>query len=397
MRPIDSETTALPESIQVLVVEDNEHDARLLRGAMTKSEIDFEITHCVRAEDALERLADSPSQFDLVVADQHLPGMSGLELCQEVHERGLCCPSVLLTGEASREIAAEALLSGADDYLIKSDSYDHLTLLPIVFADVVRRHRVRRARDEAERALAASHNELERRVRERTAELSQANAELKRSRQRLRALAAELMTVQEEERRRIAAELHDDLSQSVAMLAAEMGRVSRILGGDLTAVREQLQELHSRALDISEGLRQVSHRLHPAVLEHFGLGAALESYCRKISKHEGFAVEFVVHNLPGPLPREISLCLYRVAQEALRNASKHSGATRVEVVLGGTDRGLRLVIRDDGVGFDTRKAGKTSGLGLLSLQERVKLVDGRISLESRPGQGTEITVEVPME
>ena len=165
--------------LRILLVEDNEHDRRIFRRAMQNGHISTEIIDCVRAEEALERLLVSPACCDLVVADYKLPGMSGLELCKEALTRKVGVPLVILTGIGTEQLAVEALKAGVDDYLVKESNHGYLELLPVVLADVMRRHHNRLARQRAEEELRKHHDYLEELVQDRTADLNRVNRQLR--------------------------------------------------------------------------------------------------------------------------------------------------------------------------------------------------------------------------
>ena len=218
--------------------------------------------------------------------------------------------------------------------------------------------------------------------------------------ERLRALTAQLLTVQEDERRRIARELHDGPTQDLALLSAELGFLQKATGGEH---QKNLAALRERVGAISEDVRQLAHQFHPSVLEHSGLVAALDAYCRDASRHGGPPVWFraeqcvETHEITGP----VAVTLYRIAQEALHNVTKHSGATSATVTLAsvelsGGKRGLRLAIMDDGKGFLIEQVRNGSGLGLVSIEERARLVQGTFRISSVPGEGTRVEVEVPL-
>ena len=155
-------------------------------------------------------------------------------------------------------------------------------------------------------------------------------------------------------------------------------------------------EIQQHCSEVAGDVQALSHQLHSSKLDYLGIAAALRSFCREYSQQQNVDVDFKDENVPNPLPRDVSLCLFRVAQEALSNAVKYSGATQVGVHLRGLDGQIRLEVTDAGVGFDVEEAKQRTGLGLVSMQERVHLVNGTFSIESRPNQGTRIVAEIPL-
>ncbi len=226
--------------------------------------------------------------------------------------------------------------------------------------------------------------------------LRQKEAALRDSHAQLRALAARLLTGQEEEWSRIARELHDDLNQKLAFLVVEAERLEQRLSQSPDLVRDGLHSLQSRAVDLSEDVRRLAHQLHPAALDDLGLEPALRSYCAEFSRLAGIPVKYSCRGLPESLPPETALCLYRVAQEGFSNIAKHSRAPRAAVTLAGAAGAMRLSITDSGIGFDANAVKGQGGLGIPSMEERVRLVNGSIQIESAPGKGTRITVQVPL-
>ena len=219
---------------------------------------------------------------------------------------------------------------------------------------------------------------------------------LQQSRQHLRNLTAGLLTAQEEERRRISRELHDDLNQRLAMLAVELERLERDPLPPAESVRRQLAALRARTEGISDDVRRTAHRLHPSVVDHLGLSAALRSLCTDFSKQEKMRIDYRQRNVDGSIPPEIALCLYRVAQEALHNVAKHSEARRAMVSLVLKNDRILLAISDTGVGFDRELTTAKRGLGIVSMEARVRLVVGTLTIRSAPGEGTRVAVEVPL-
>jgi len=218
--------------------------------------------------------------------------------------------------------------------------------------------------------------------------------ERKQTEESLHGLSARLITAQEEERSRIARELHDDFNQRLSILAMDLEQ----LAGRQLASRENLSDclepLIRSTKQLSSDIHRLSHQLHPTVLQHLGLVSATRSLCKGISNQHAIHIELVHHGVPRSLPGDVALCLYRIVQEALRNTIKHSGAKSARVEISGTTTELTLQITDDGTGFDPESAQTRQGLGLLSMRERLRLVNGTISFERVEPSGTRIDVRV---
>jgi signal transduction histidine kinase len=244
-----------------------------------------------------------------------------------------------------------------------SNVMNRLVLLGQVFANA-------RARQRSETALRDSHG-------------------------RIRDLAGQLLRATEEERRRIARDIHDDLSQKIAALGLGIGVLERHLREVDPSVRRRIAQLHERIAALGDHTRRLCHDLHPAALQYAGLGAGLREHCAEFQADTGIEVDLDVGPSLDGLPPETALCLYRVAQEALANVARHSGAARVEVVAAIEGKETILVVRDSGAGFKPVAGRGDKGLGLLSMSERVRLIGGRVEIHSAPGQGTEVRVIVP--
>jgi len=214
--------------------------------------------------------------------------------------------------------------------------------------------------------------------------------------QEVQALAASLLTVQEEERRRVSRELHDQICQQLASLAIDIGGLIADLPPADDA-KKRLKTLQARAVKASEETRHIAYELHPSVLDDLGLGASLRALCNEFSgQNPEIAVEFTDGVLPRPVPRAVASCLYRVAQASLQNTAKHASAEHVSVTLALQKEFLALTVTDDGVGFDPKAVKGHGGLGLIGMEERVRLVNGKLTIHARPGHGTRIAVEVPV-
>lgn len=212
----------------------------------------------------------------------------------------------------------------------------------------------------------------------------------------LTSLGGKLIAAQEQERARIARELHDDINQQLAFLSVSLGELSQNPPDSIAAIPPRLEAIEILAADISRSVQALSHRLHSSKLEFLGLVAALRSFCREFSEQHRVDVTFSHDPVPESLPAEISLCLFRVAQAALVNALKHSGVKSFDVHLRPSRGGIHLSVRDEGLGFDVEKVLGGDGLGLVSMRERVRFVNGEISILSTPDGGTTIDVDIPL-
>jgi two-component system sensor histidine kinase UhpB len=219
---------------------------------------------------------------------------------------------------------------------------------------------------------------------------------LRRSNAQIQGLAGRLLTVQEAERSRIARELHDDISQQLATLSLTCSGLKRRLPPEAAEAQQAVIRLQQQTIALSEAIRHLSHELHPGVLQHAGLVAALQGDCAAFGRQHGIVVTFHADTGLEEIPADVALCLYRVAQEALRNMARHAGARQAEVALTRRDDTLELRIADDGQGFDLAAARRRSGLGLISIDERVRLVQGYVQIVTEPRRGTELRVRVPL-
>ena len=206
-----------------------------------------------------------------------------------------------------------------------------------------------------------------------------------------------LLAAQERELSSIARELHDNICQRLYMLSLKIEKVAKGWATGQPHIGADLKQIRQQCSDLTGDVQALSHELHPSILDNLGLVVALRSFCREVSEQSGVEVEFTHGNSPDSLPRDISLALFRVAQEALHNAVKYSGERRFEVHLQGKFDGIELDVRDQGVGFDIATAKTMGGLGLVSMRERVHLVNGTINIDSKPNAGTRIHVTVPFD
>ncbi|MCX5727501.1 MAG: PAS domain-containing sensor histidine kinase [Nitrospirae bacterium] len=334
---------------------------------------------------------------------------------REAHERGL--RHFLATGEGpilttrieitachrdGHEIPIELAISPA---LGKGGAY--------TFSAFVRDISVRKQTEEQGRThqeeLQRLNEALDRRVQIRTQELASVNeslvaevaermqteASLESSRQALQKLAFQLLRVQEEERRRISRDLHDDINQRLALLAMDIEVVERQLSSSSGNVGGAVRAIQDRVVELSDAVRHLAYQLHPSILDDLGLPIALQRLVDDFTARSHIRGNFGHKNIPAVVPQEIASCLYRIAQESLNNVARHAAASRVDVELTRSLSGLMVTITDNGVGFDSEQPRHgPHGLGLLSMKERVALVHGVLQVSSAVGKGTRVQVEV---
>jgi PAS domain S-box-containing protein len=219
--------------------------------------------------------------------------------------------------------------------------------------------------------------------------------ERKQAEEALARIGHRLIEAHEEERAWIARELHDDFNQRIAMLTIDLERWDKQRPDSAVEFHDRVGHVRQRLLDMAKDIHALSHRLHSSKLEYLGIVAAARGFCSELSEQQKVEIDFSHTNIPEGVPKEISLCLFRVLQESLQNAVKHSGVRQFAVELQDTEGEIQLTVSDQGVGFDPHDAIHRHGLGLISMRERLHLVGGQISIESQPGSGTTIHIRVP--
>ena len=220
--------------------------------------------------------------------------------------------------------------------------------------------------------------------------------ERKLAEEALYSIGSRLIEAQEEERARIARELHDDFSQRMALLAIELDRLRRDIPDSNGDALDRMDLIRKHASEIGSDIQALSHQLHSAKLDYLGIAVAMKDFCHEFGEKQKLKIDFRSQNLPSPVSPEVALCLYRVLQESLHNAAKHSQVSHFDVQLRGVPGEIQLTIKDAGLGFDVESVSKERGIGLISMRERVKLVNGAFSIASRLNHGTEISVRIPV-
>ena len=205
------------------------------------------------------------------------------------------------------------------------------------------------------------------------------------------------MKAQEDERRRVSRELHDHICHQLASLAVDIGKLTVDPLSPLEDAREQLEEIRARVVKTSQEAHDIAYQMHTAILDDLGLAASLKALCSQFSElYPDIALDFEDSGPPFSLPSEVASCLYRIAEESLENVATHSHAKRVSVRLGFKKRAVVVTIQDDGAGFDPKAVKGHGRLGLISMKERAHLVNGKLTITTQPGHGTQIALEVPV-
>lgn len=259
------------------------------------------------------------------------------------------------------------------------------------FAKVIRDETAKKEAEEERELMLARERELLRQQVQSTGEA------LGRTRDELRALTTSLLTAQEEERRRISRDLHDDIGQQLTALEIGLRIAAERPPDDPAARAGALRKLGAQVTTLLEQVRRLSHRLHPAILEDLGLAVALRRLVQDFEADRGQPVRFETRDVPDEIAAEIATAFYRIAQEALRNVARHAGDAAVSVVLVGGPGRLRMTVSDTGPGFDPDVPRETRGLGLISMRERARLVGCHVDVHARPGRGTTITVHAALD
>ena len=224
--------------------------------------------------------------------------------------------------------------------------------------------------------------------------LRQHQLELEANRIELQELMAKLFTAQEEERRRIACDLHDDHCQRITALILEASAMEKLVRSVMPSLAPRMSSLKNKLGDILDDFRHLTHELHPRHLDTVSLACSMRTYIKEFMDYTSLDVDFKEGAVPAHLPMPITICLYRLLQESLGNIRKHANAKHVDVSLSSGQREIELRVSDDGSGFNSGDSKK--GLGLTSMQERVRPLRGHVAIDSSPGRGTVIAVKIPL-
>jgi signal transduction histidine kinase len=393
-----------PATVRILLVEDSPSDAGLLQEALWQEGGGaFNFTHAECWAEAAAQLKGN--SFDVLLLDLSLPDTTGRETFLRARAEAPHLPIMVLTGQADEAVGLEAVRHGIQDYLIKGQADGRQTARAIHYA--IERKQAETALKQAEASLQRERDQLEVRVRERTADLSEANRALqgeitRRERAEIahQEVLRRLVAAEETERGRVSRELHDRLGQDLTALKLGL-QVVRNRRPCPPALREGVGKLQQLADVLMRDIHRLAWELRPAVLDDFGLEMALRRYTEEWAALTRVPVDFHSHGATDRrLAPELETALYRITREALTNVLRHASARRVSVLLERRADHISLIIEDDGRGFEAAAllgAPATEGkLGLLGMQERATLAGGMVEIESSPGAGTTVFARLPL-
>jgi signal transduction histidine kinase len=354
----------MTESLTIAIIEDEPAHYRLMERAILKEFPTASLRHFPEAGRCLEALVESPP--DVIITDYLTPGMNGIEFLRALNKMETTVPVIMITGQGNEAIAVTAMKLGAKDYLVKTGSF--FTLLPSVIARVTR-----------ERNLAESLRESERRRRH---------------------LASRLLTAQEDERRRISLEIHDDLAQNLAALKLRFSLLSSRLRKDQGTLKTEFNVTLNLVDRIIEDTRRISRDLNPSIIHGLKLSGSIKWMLSDFEKHTRIPMTLDMVDVDSLFCEDDQIVIYRFFQEVLSNIRKHAGAFHVSVALAKEGDKVAIRITDDGRGFEMaevlRRHVAQRGLGLAALDERARMLDGTLDIASQPGKGTCITLVIPV-
>lgn len=352
-------------NLHILLLEDDVADAELVKYALSQSGLPHLLERVDGREDYLQCI--EKKKPDLILSDYHLPGFDGLEALDLARTLVPDTPFIFVTGTLGEERAIETLKRGASDYVLKNSLTQ---LVPAVH-----------------RALREAESRAERR---------RAEERLRESHEQLRALSVYLQYVREEERTRIAREVHDELGQSLTGLKLDLAWVSNRLPRSQRPLLDKIETMSGHVDETIQSIRRIATELRPGILDDLGLVAALEWQANEFQSRTGIECHVSSTLQDTLLDADLNTAFFRIFQETLTNIMRHAGATRVDVHSTRQGNMLVLTVRDNGRGILPGEIKDRRSIGLLGMEERAALLGGEFEITGEPGRGTLVTVRIPV-
>lgn len=351
--------------LRILQLEDSIPDTELTRFALTQAGLSFTLERIDTREELDQRLRQQPLP-DLILSDYNLPGFDGLEALEIARRLAPDVPFIFVTGTLGEERATETLKRGASDYVLKTRLSQ---LVPAIH-----------------RTLREANERLDRK---------RAEERLHESREQLRALSVYLQYVREEERTRIAREVHDELGQALTGIKLDLAWLAVRLPRSQRPMLEKVADMSAHIDATIQAVRRIATELRPGILDDLGLVAALEWQANEFQGRTGITCR-VTSSLPEEqLDADLNTAFFRIFQETLTNVIRHANASRVDVHLAPVDDTIVLTVRDNGRGITPSEIRDRRSIGLLGMGERAALLGGKVDIRGAPGQGTAVTVRIP--
>lgn len=348
------------------MLEDDAADAELTKFALRKGGLHFSLSRVESREDYLKHLDQNPPE--LILSDYSLPGFDGSMALDIARQKCPETPFIFVTGTMGEEVAIETLKNGATDYVLKT---------------------------RLSRLIPAVHRAI-RECQERT-ERRKAEEQLRQSHEQLRALSVYLQSVREEERTRIAREVHDELGQALTGCKLDVSWLAARLPRDCKALQDRARALSAHIDSTIQTVRRISTELRPGVLDHLGLVAALEWQANEFQNRTGINCDVHADFQESLLSPDLSTTFFRIFQETLTNVIRHAGATHVSVRMRDADGAISLEVRDNGRGIAKSEIANTKSMGLVGMRERASLLGGTFKISRlRSAKGTQVSVTIPL-
>jgi signal transduction histidine kinase len=359
------DATAPPRTLRILLLEDNAPHAELVEHFLRENGLRFHLTRVETRDAFIDQILHHPP--DMILSDYALPSFDGYAALAIAREKVPDIPFIFVTGTMGEEVAIETLKNGATDYVLKT--------------------RLARLAPAVQRALRET---ADRRERQRAEE------KLRKSLDQLRALTTYLQYVREEERTRIAREVHDELGQALTGLKLDMSWLAARLARNAKSVQAKVKTMVDHIDETIQTVRRIATELRPGILDSLGLVAALEWQANEFQSRTGIPCNVVAADEASQLQPQFATVFFRIYQETLTNIIRHANATQVNVRLAEESGSLVLSVKDNGRGISEEEIANTHSIGLVGMRERAMLIGGEITLQGSPGKGTQMTLRVPL-